>query len=154
FFRELRLNRLVSPIAGPTHGAWAGWADVLLRRPAVLEASLKDDVRAFAHRGERFVESGRTFLVDLDDALARSRKALDVRALVNQTTLAKDLEHRVVEERPPREPVRPQPLERHEMPARKQVAEGCGPYAFLAAKSASWHRCQSDSGQPVDFPRA
>jgi hypothetical protein len=85
FFRKARLDRLVYPIAEPTLAGDAK-KDVRPSRPReVLEPSLNDDVRTFAHRGERLVEYGRTLLVDLDDALPRLRELLDVRELVNQT---------------------------------------------------------------------
>ena len=122
FFRELRLDRLVSPITEPTLAGDAK-KDVGPSRPrAVLEPSLNDDVRAFAHRGERLVERRRSPF-DLNDALPRSREVLDVRPLVIQTALLKNLDHRVVEERPLRQPVRLEPLERHEMAAREEVRQ-------------------------------
>src|SRR5262245_40957020 len=62
-------------------------------------------------------------LVDLNNAFAQSREVLEIGTLVIQTPLPKNLDYRVVEERPPREPVRPQPLERREMPAREEIRE-------------------------------
>src|SRR5262249_28258254 len=106
-FRELRPNRFVSPVAEPTLDGDAK-KDVGPSRPrAVLEPSLNDDVRAFAHRGERLVEC-----VGL--SLSISTKRLPD-PLVNQTT-----PHRRTLAVPARAP---SALERQEVATREEIGQ-------------------------------
>jgi hypothetical protein len=89
----------------------------------VLEASLHDDVRAGAHRALGVVERGRAVPVDRDDALADAGEVRNVGALVLETALAKELEHRVVEVRAARALVGGEALEGREVATGEEVGE-------------------------------
>ncbi len=106
----------------------------------MLQPGLDHSVRALAHCRERVGKWSRTCSVYLDDALSRLREVVHVGPLVFQAAFAKDLDHRVVEERPPREPVRRQPLERREMPAAKEVGQIGGEVERTVASEV--HRSQ------------